>query len=158
MKAQKSSKKTNTEYTPKSFEEIVPQLSGESQRNYETLRLYCQEDSLIKLSNKLVSLLEEGKCPREVLSKKGKFPSKRTLDRWCKKFDWVQRKDKWVAEECRYAFFLMTVKLHQNTTKTPPEMTVKQGQMSANEGSFEDHDKMAVISGQMRSNRVRKRG
>lgn len=151
MKAQKSSKKTITEHTFKSFEEIVPQLSGESQRNYETLRLYCQEDSLIKLSNKLVSLLEEGKCLREVLSKKGKFPSKRTLDRWCKKFDWVQRKDKWVAEECRSAFFLMTVKLHQNTTKTPPEMTVKQGQMSANEGSFQGSANVDGLKGDSRN-------
>lgn len=96
-------KKTNTQYTPKSFEEIVPQLPEESQRNYEALRLYCQEDSLIKLSSKLAILLQEGKCPREVLNKKGKFPSRRTLDRWCKKFDWVQRKDSWVMEECKKA-------------------------------------------------------
>jgi len=161
MKAQKSSKKTITEHTFKSFEEVVPQLQGESQRQYETLRLYCREDSLVILSKKLDSLLKDGSCPKPILGSKSKPPSLRTLDRWCKKFDWVQRKDKWVAEECRSAFFLMTVKLHQNTTKTPPEMTVKQGQMRANEGSFQGSvgaGKMTVSCRQMSSNVVSLKG
>ena len=160
MKAQKSSKKTITEHTFKSFEEVVPQLQGESQRQYETLRLYCQEDSLVKLSKKLDSLLKSGSCPKTILGNKGRPPSLRSLDRWCKKFDWVQRKDKWVAEECRSAFFLMTVKLHQNTTKTPPEMTVKQGQMRANEGSFQGRQatkqrESHQVGGDFWSNRVK---
>jgi len=140
LKVQKASKNPKAVFTPKPFEEIVPQLSWESQKQYETLRLYCQEDSLVKLSRRLDSLLKSGSYLKPILGNKSEPPSSRTLDRWCKKFDWVQRKDNWVAEECRFAFFSMTVKLHQNTTKTPPEMTVKRGQMSANEGSFQGND------------------
>lgn len=158
MKTQKKSKNTILEYTPKAFEEIVPQLPEESLRKYEMLKLYCQEDSLVKLSKKVDSLLKSGSCPKPILGNKGKPPSLRTLDRWCKKFDWVQRKDKWVAEECRSAFFLMTVKLHQNTTKTPPEMTVKQGQMRANEGSFQGCSKNDGGFGANRCKSVQKTG
>jgi len=101
MKKQRSFKNTNTGYAPKSFREVIPQLSGESQRNYKTLRLYCQEDSLVRLRNKLALLLQERKCPKEILNKKGKAPSRRTLDRWCKKFNWVQRKNSWLTEESK---------------------------------------------------------
>ena len=134
MKKHRPLKNTNTGYAPKSFREVVPQLPEESQRNYKTLRLYCQEDSLVKLSNKLTNLLQEGKCPKKVLNKKGKFPSERTLDRWCKKFDWVQRKDKWVAEECRRSAFWFDKQKHKISSFL---MAVKQRQMGADEGSFQ---------------------
>lgn len=105
MKTQKSSKKTITEYTPKSFAEVVPRLPGESQRKYETLKLYCQEDSLVKLSKKLDSLLKGGNCPKPILGNKGRPPSLRTLERWSKKFEWIERKEPWTTEECRQLFY-----------------------------------------------------
>lgn len=131
LKAKKASKNPKT-FTPKSFEEVVPQLSWESQRRYEILRLYCHEDSLMKLDKKLDSLLRSDSCLKMILSNKGKLPSRRSLDRWCKKFHWVRRKEKWVAEKCRqtaYWFtknklktpsFLEAVKIHQGYTKDTP--------------------------------------
>ena len=131
--SQGTSVNTKVVFTPKAFEEVVLMLPGESQRQYETLRLYCQEDSLVQLSKNFESLLKGGNCPRVILNNRGKPASLRTLERWSKKFDWIERKDAWVHEECEKMYYssfmqpkrpspLMAVKLHQNATKTTPEI------------------------------------
>lgn len=91
-------------FTPKAFEEVVPKLLHEAQRQYEALRLYCQEDSLIKARQRLNK--DDNTLPRELFDSKGNLPSLRTLERWSKRYYWVERKDDWITEECRRLDFL----------------------------------------------------
>jgi len=139
-------------FTPKTFKEIVPKLHYESQRQYEILKRYCQENSLVQLSKRLKSLLNSDKCPKTLLNNRGRLASLRTLERWSKKFDWVERKDAWVHEECERLYYsftqsthkrqssLMTVKYHQMTPEIPPDLAAERGQKSVDEFTLGEND------------------
>lgn len=118
-------------YTPRSFEEVVPRLKGESEGQYKALQLYCETGSLVKLRTKLAALVANERA--SLLTRRGGLPYRRTLDRWCRKFHWVTRKEKWTREQCKETYswftdqrrnnpsFLMTVKLHRGYTKATPK-------------------------------------
>ncbi|QQS44356.1 hypothetical protein IPM65_02025 [Candidatus Roizmanbacteria bacterium] len=127
----KSSRKPKPSHVPKSFEEVIPQLIGESEAQYKNLQLYCEAGSLVKLRAKLAALANNKQAP--FFTRRGGLPYRRTLDRWCCRFRWVKRKEKWTREQCKETYFwftdqrrnnpsfLMAVKLRQRYTKATPK-------------------------------------
>jgi len=118
-------------FIPKSFEQGVPKLPTESPRQYESLRLYCQKDSLVKVKQGLSQ--NANTLSSALFDNKGNLPSLHSLERWSKRFNWVERKENWVAEECRRLAFVfkkqrgkivalaMEVELHQDCTSSSPK-------------------------------------
>ncbi|GEM_PF-6513810 len=118
-------------YKARPFEQVVMRLDNESEAQYGVFKFYCESGSLVKLRSELETLSTDKQTL--LFTRRGGLPNRRTLDRWCRKFHWVKRKEKWTRERCRETYswftdqrrnnpsFLMAVKPDQGYTKHTPE-------------------------------------
>ena len=118
-------------YKARPFEQVAMKLEKESLAQYGVFKLYCDAGSLVKLRFKLETLSADKQT--SLFTRRGGLPYRRTLDRWCRKFHWVKRKEKWTKELCKETYswftdqrrnnpsFLLAVKPDQGYTKHTPE-------------------------------------
>jgi hypothetical protein len=118
-------------YKARPFEQVVMKLEKESEAQYGVFKLYCKTGSLVKLRSGLEALSTDKQTP--LFTRRGGLPYRRTLDRWCRKFRWVIRKEKWTREQCKETYswftdqrrnnpsFLMAVKPDRGYTKYIPD-------------------------------------
>jgi len=77
---------------------IVPRLKSESAPQYTAFLVYCESKSISETARELSVKVgqDEGKMSA-VFNQFKATPTKRTLERWSKKFRWVERKDRQLA-------------------------------------------------------------
>ncbi len=80
---------------------ITSKMPGETERQYAAFLLYCEVGSVSKLIQawQQISRNPVGELSVIFGSKLGNLPSKRAIERWSVKYQWVERADTKLAED-----------------------------------------------------------